>query len=116
MAQHPPAPLPDAERVLQGIEAIAGITYAERQLDAIRMAAERRIMILTGGPGTGKTTVAVRHPHPVFKLGRKTLLAAPTGRAAKRLSELTGQRRRDRPSPARGAGLARKRRDVLRPQ
>lgn len=38
MAQHPPAPLPDAERVLQGIEAIAGITYAERQRDAIRMA------------------------------------------------------------------------------
>ena len=91
MAQHPPAPLPDAERVLQGIEAIAGITYAERQRDAIRMAAERRIMILTGGPGTGKTTVLSGILTLFSKLGRKTLLAAPTGRAAKRLSELTGR-------------------------
>ena len=91
MAQHPPAPLPDAERVLQGIEAIAGITYAERQRDAIRMAAERRIMILTGGPGTGKTTVLSGILTLFSKLDRKTLLAAPTGRAAKRLSELTGR-------------------------
>ena len=91
MAQHPPAPLPDAERVLQGIEAIEGITYAERQRDAIRMAAERRIMILTGGPGTGKTTVLSGILTLFSKLGRKTLLAAPTGRAAKRLSELTGR-------------------------
>ena len=91
MAQCPPTPLPDAERVLQGIEAIAGITYAERQRDAIRMAAERRIMILTGGPGTGKTTVLSGILTLFSKLGRKTLLAAPTGRAAKRLSELTGR-------------------------
>lgn len=66
-------------------------------------------MILTGGPGTGKTTVLSGILTLFSKLGRKTLLAASTGRAAKRLSELTRPRRRDRPSPARGAGLARKR-------
>ena len=67
MAQHPPAPLPDAERVLQGIEAIAGITYAERQRDAIRMAAERRIMILTGGPGTSLETTMLSASSPCFQ-------------------------------------------------
>ena len=62
------------KRQLQGIEAIAGITYAERQRDAIRMAAERRIMILTGGPGTGKTTVLSGILTLFSKLGRKTCL------------------------------------------
>ena len=91
MACAPIEELPDAERVLSAIERKCGLTYADRQREAIRTATERRIMILTGGPGTGKTTTlaGILELFELFK--RKTLLAAPTGRAAKRLSELTGR-------------------------
>lgn len=74
------------------------------------------IMILTGGPGTGKTTVLSGILTLFSKLGRKTLLAAPTGRAAKRLSELTGRDAATVHRLLEAQGLARKRRDVLRPQ
>ena len=82
--------LPGVERFLDAIESRRGTTYAGLQREAIICAAQERIMILTGGPGTGKTT-ALGGILSLFELlGRKTLLAAPTGRAAKRLSELTG--------------------------
>ena len=66
-----------------------GIKYAELQRKAITEAMSNGVMILTGGPGTGKTTV-VRALLKIFKgMGMKVALAAPTGRAAKRLSEST---------------------------
>lgn len=90
MALCPVRELPAAERFLQAIEKKKRITYAHLQQEAILAAAQRRIMILTGGPGTGKTTTLSGILDLFERLGRKTLLAAPTGRAAKRLSELTG--------------------------
>ena len=69
------------------IEQEQGIEYAAMQLDALALAAKSGVMALTGGPGTGKTTT-IRGILMLFdKLGLKTALCAPTGRAAKRLSE-----------------------------
>lgn len=67
------------------------LEYAPLQSEAIRVAASTRVMLLTGGPGTGKSTT-VRGMLEVFdRMGLDTRLASPTGRAAKRLSELTGR-------------------------
>ena len=79
-----------ADRALAEIEAEQGITFAPQQRQAVRLAAENGVLILTGGPGTGKTTT-VRGIVALFqKMGLDIVLAAPTGRAAKRMSELTG--------------------------
>ncbi len=68
-----------------------GIAYAPLQEKALQMAALRQLLVLTGGPGTGKTTT-LRGILQVFdRMGLKTLLCAPTGRAAKRMTELTGR-------------------------
>ncbi len=90
MADTPVTPLPQPERFLRAIQEKRGIQYAALQQKAIRWAGERKLMILTGGPGTGKTTTLAGILSLCDLLKRKTLLAAPTGRAAKRLSELTG--------------------------
>ena len=72
------------------IEAALGITYARQQRQAVALALRSRVMVLTGGPGTGKTTV-VRGILSLFEtMALKTQLCAPTGRAAKRMTELTG--------------------------
>lgn len=68
----------------------AEISYDEIQLEAIRTAVTSKIMILTGGPGTGKTTTTMGIISAYKKAGCRILLAAPTGRAAKRMSEATG--------------------------
>lgn len=66
------------------------ITYAPQQRQAVELAAESQVMLLTGGPGTGKTT-CLRGVLALFEaMGLETALAAPTGRAAKRLGELCG--------------------------
>ena len=79
-----------ADRTLAEIEAEQGITYAPQQREAVRLAATNGVLILTGGPGTGKTTT-VRGIVALFrKMGLDIVLAAPTGRAVKRMSELTG--------------------------
>ena len=81
----------DIARLISNVEREYGITYAESQFHAVELAAKSRVMVLTGGPGTGKTT-CVRGIIALFdKLGLKTVLCAPTGRAAKRMSELTGR-------------------------
>ncbi len=90
MAETSVKPLPQPERFIQAIEKENQIQYAGLQRKAILSAGERKLMILTGGPGTGKTTTLAGILSLCKILKRKTLLAAPTGRAAKRLSELTG--------------------------
>lgn len=69
-----------------------GITYDEIQLDAIRVAMRSKVMVLTGGPGTGKTTTTNGIIDAWSRAGLKILLAAPTGRAAKRMNEATGRK------------------------
>lgn len=80
----------DVDELLLALENDGGVEYAPLQREAIAAAAKYGLTILTGGPGTGKTT-AVRGMLRVFEaLGQEAVLAAPTGRAAKRLSELCG--------------------------
>lgn len=77
--------------ILQQIQETQGIRYAAQQLEAVRLAAQQQVILLTGGPGTGKTT-SLRGVLALFDaLGLDTALAAPTGRAAKRLGELCGK-------------------------
>ncbi|HIY38476.1 MAG TPA: ATP-dependent RecD-like DNA helicase [Candidatus Agathobaculum merdigallinarum] len=79
----------DVEELLAALLDSSEFAYSDKQKQAISCAARNGLVILTGGPGTGKTTT-VRGILQVFEaLGLNTLLAAPTGRAAKRLSELT---------------------------
>ena len=80
----------DVDELLSALEMDADIDYAPLQRAAIAAAAKHGVTVLTGGPGTGKTTT-VRGMLRVFEaLGLNVVLAAPTGRAAKRLSELCG--------------------------
>jgi exodeoxyribonuclease V alpha subunit len=76
----------DVER----IESTVNMKYDEIQADAIRQAALAKVMVLTGGPGTGKTTTTQGIIAAYRAYGLKILLAAPTGRAAKRMTEATG--------------------------
>lgn len=81
----------DIEKEINKAELIGGVCYNEKQRLAIRIAVEKGLLILTGGPGTGKTTT-LRGILKVFESqGLEVALAAPTGRAAKRMSELTGR-------------------------
>ena len=83
-------PPENMEGVLRDIQRSPGITYAPQQKEAVRLAATSQVMLLTGGPGTGKTT-SLRGVLALFEhMGLETALAAPTGRAAKRLGELCG--------------------------
>ncbi len=75
---------------MAAIEKQSGIQYDEVQRAAITMAAESKVMVLTGGPGTGKTTTTQGIIAAWKTAGLSILLAAPTGRAAKRMSEATG--------------------------
>ena len=79
------------DRMISEIQRELGIEYAEEQIHAIRQAASNRVLVVTGGPGTGKTTTLGGILQLFDRLDLTTQLAAPTGRAAKRLSELTGR-------------------------
>ena len=72
-------------------QAAEGIAYSPQQEDAIREAATSGLLLITGGPGTGKTTIVKGLLSLYDQMGLTCLLAAPTGRAAKRLTEVTGQ-------------------------
>lgn len=80
----------DWDRAFTGLDARNDFKLAEAQRRAVRMALTHKVAILTGGPGTGKTTITRAIIQLLQSKGCSVLLAAPTGRAAKRLSELTG--------------------------
>lgn len=80
----------DPDQIMKKVVAGSEITYDEIQLEAVRTAISSKVMVLTGGPGTGKTTTTLGIISAYQKIGMKILLAAPTGRAAKRMSEATG--------------------------
>lgn len=73
------------------IETESGMTYAPAQRKAVLLAAQSGAMLLTGGPGTGKTTIVKAMLRLFARMRQKYSLAAPTGRAAKRLGEVTGE-------------------------
>jgi exodeoxyribonuclease V alpha subunit len=80
----------NAENALKWVQERLDIRLAENQAKAVRCALENKIMVITGGPGTGKTTIITAILKILSELKIKILLAAPTGRAAKRMSEATG--------------------------
>ena len=78
-------------KLLSRLEVQQGIRYAPQQKQTLELALRNQLLVITGGPGTGKTT-SIRAILAMFdELGLKTLLCAPTGRAAKRMTELTGK-------------------------
>lgn len=78
------------DSVIKKVLQFSEIEYDEIQMDAIKTAVTNKITVLTGGPGTGKTTTTLGILSVFQNMGMQVLLAAPTGRAAKRLSEATG--------------------------
>ena len=87
---HFPEPM-GLDRMIRKVAKQSGITYSEEQTQAIREAATSGVLLITGGPGTGKTTILNGILELLGQMQLKTLLAAPTGRAAKRLTEVTGE-------------------------
>ena len=87
MNMAPSRSVPDMEEVIRRVSAQTGIVFDPVQMEAIRTAVKSKVMVLTGGPGTGKTTTT-QSIIAVFRMsGMDVVLAAPTGRAAKRMTE-----------------------------
>lgn len=80
----------DAQKAVQWVQEKLRITLAEKQIEAVKCAARQKVMVITGGPGTGKTTIIKAILRIFSAIRAKIMLAAPTGRAAKRMSEATG--------------------------
>lgn len=76
---------------IRAVEEETGVTYNRQQEKAIRMAASGGVLVLTGGPGTGKTVTTNGIIRAFEKEGKRVLLCAPTGRAAKRMAEVSGR-------------------------
>ena len=93
MADAAPEEPDGLDEALRALPRRTHIDYAPAQTEAIRKAACCQVLLLTGGPGTGKTTTLAGILALLDELGQRAMLAAPTGRAAKRLTELT-----DRPA------------------
>ena len=91
-----PLPWPeiDADRALPWIEGKTGLSLAPSQAEAIRLALRSKVTVITGGPGVGKTTIVNAILRILAAKGVRLLLAAPTGRAAKRMTETTGMEAR----------------------
>jgi exodeoxyribonuclease V alpha subunit len=91
MAADASAPDPlAAEAAIDRAEAAMGVTLAEGQREALRLALASKVLVITGGPGVGKTTLVRGLLHALQEREITVALCAPTGRAAKRLSESTG--------------------------
>ena len=89
MLRTPVEQLRQVDKTIDAIEKEQGVSYAPLQRQAVRMAAEGGVLLLTGGPGTGKTT-SLRGIVALYRrMGLDVALLAPTGRAAKRLGEVT---------------------------
>ena len=89
MLRAPVEQLRQVDKTIDAIEKEQGVSYAPLQRQAVRMAAEGGVLLLTGGPGTGKTT-SLRGIVALYRrMGLDVALLAPTGRAAKRLGEVT---------------------------
>ncbi|MGN0453435.1 MAG: ATP-dependent RecD-like DNA helicase [Ruminococcus sp.] len=89
LLRFPVKPMDDAEELIESVEKRNSIKYAKLQKEAIMQALQKGLLILTGGPGTGKTTTLNGIIEILKRKGQTVLLAAPTGRAAQRMSELT---------------------------
>jgi exodeoxyribonuclease V alpha subunit len=89
-----PWPWIDAEKALPWVEQRTGLTLAESQTAAVRLALTAKVLVITGGPGVGKTTIVNSILRILAAKGVRLLLCAPTGRAAKRMSEATGMEAR----------------------
>ena len=86
----PPWPGIDPDKALPWVEQRTGLSLAESQADAVRLALTSKVMVVTGGPGVGKTTLMNAILRILVAKDVNMMLCAPTGRAAKRLSEATG--------------------------
>jgi exodeoxyribonuclease V alpha subunit len=80
----------DTKKAIKWVMKRLSMDLAQRQIDAVNCAIQNKVMVITGGPGTGKTTIIKAILMIFQKLGVKIMLAAPTGRAAKRMIETTG--------------------------
>jgi exodeoxyribonuclease V alpha subunit len=89
-AGKPPWPLIDAEKAVPWVEKRTKLALAESQKEAIRVALASKVLVITGGPGVGKTTLVNSLLKILLAKAVSIALCAPTGRAAKRLSETTG--------------------------
>ena len=85
-----PWPWIDANKALPWVEQRIGLALAESQVAAIRVALISKVLVMTGGPGVGKTTIVKAILRILAAKGTNLLLCAPTGRAAKRMTEATG--------------------------
>lgn len=84
----------DVERAILWVEQASRLRLAEEQKEAIRQALQQKLLVITGGPGTGKTTILKCIIQVLEKKQRRIVLCSPTGRAAKRMSEATGREAR----------------------
>lgn len=85
-----PWPMIDSDRALPWVAGRVGLALAESQVSAIRLALTSKVLVVTGGPGVGKTTIVKAILRILAAKGTELLLSAPTGRAAKRMTEATG--------------------------
>jgi len=91
LLQYPPNPITGYMAQIELCERMSGIKYEQVQRQAIIAALEKGFLVLTGGPGTGKTTTLNAIIDILESCGQKVSIAAPTGRAAKRITEITGR-------------------------
>ncbi len=91
LAASAPAALGNEDKAIAWYEREAGISLARQQVEAVKLALHAKVAVITGGPGVGKTTIVRGIVSILKRKGLTVALAAPTGRAAKRLADATGE-------------------------